>query len=253
MSEPLSPVTEDDLHAYVDEQLNAERRAAVEAWLEANPEAAERVRAYRAQNAALQAMFAPVLEEPVPARLTEALQPKRQSWNMRAAAAVAWLAIGGVAGYLVHDGFAPAPAGAVFAERAAVAHVVFAAEVRHPVEVTADKQDHLVTWLSKRLGKPLRAPDFGSLGYQLVGGRLLPGEAGPAAQFMYEDQQNARLTLYVSRPAAGQQSTAFAYQEHATVKVLYWVDRDLSFALVGDTDRGKLMDLAHLAYQTFGS
>ncbi len=253
MSEPLSPVTEDDLHAYVDGQLSESRRAEVEAWLESNPEAAERVRAYREQNAALQAMFAPVLDEPLPARLTEMLQPKRSGWSMRVAAAVAWLAVGGIAGYLVHDGLAPAPTVALFAERAAVAHVVYAAEVRHPVEVTADKQDHLVKWLSNRLGKPLRTPDFGPLGYQLVGGRLLPGEAGPAAQFMYEDPQNTRLTLYVSTPAPGEQATAFAFREQGAVKVLYWVEHDLSFALVGDAERQALLDLAHVAYQAFGS
>ena len=35
------PVTEDELHAYVDNELPAERRGDVEAWLVAHPEHAE--------------------------------------------------------------------------------------------------------------------------------------------------------------------------------------------------------------------
>lgn len=254
MSEPSKPLTEDDLHGFVDERLDPQRRAHVEAWLAQDADAAERVRAYRAQNQHLQALFGAVIDEPVPARLTGALSRKAPRWPWSAAAALAWLAVGGIAGYFVHDYRVPFQAVAVFAERAAVAHAVYTAELRHPVEVGADRGDHLVNWLSNRLGKALRTPDFTRFGYQLVGGRLLPGETGPAAQFMYQDAQNGRLTLYVSVPRAGiEEVTGFQYLDEGNVKVLYWSDRDLSFALVGAASRGQLMDLAHVAYETFGS
>ena len=42
-----------------------------------------------------------------------------------------------------------------------------------------------MTWLTKRLGAPVSAPSLSALGYELVGGRLLPGGAGPVALFMY--------------------------------------------------------------------
>jgi anti-sigma factor RsiW len=38
MNDRKIPVTEDELHAYVDGELPAERRADVEAWLAAHPE-----------------------------------------------------------------------------------------------------------------------------------------------------------------------------------------------------------------------
>lgn len=250
MSEAMKPVVEEELHAYVDGRLNAARRAEVALWLASNPEAAGRVRAYGAQNAALRAMFDPLLDEPLPPRLTETLKPKVPRWGLNAAAAVAWLALGSLTGYFVHDTLAPAPGTQRFAERAAVAHVVYAAEIRHPVEVTADQDEHLVKWLSKRLGKPLQIPNFTPLGYQLVGGRLLPGESGPAAQFMYEDGQKLRLTLYVATP--GVQPAAFQYREEDGVKVLSWGEGGLSFALVGVLERAQLMELAHVAYETFG-
>lgn len=246
------PVSDEALHAYVDGRLDAVRAAEVEAWLAANTEAAERVRAYRAQNRALQALLDPVLDEPVPAALAATLHRPRPARPWRVAAAAAWVAIGTIAGYALHEWRAPPVVVATpFFERAAVAHVVYAAEVLHPVEVRAEQEAHLVQWLSKRLGQELRTPDFASLGYQLVGGRLLPGDRGPAAQFMYQDARGARLTLYVSTPGEGTPPTAFRYEEQAGTHVLYWMDRELGFALVGEQDRARLLDAAHLAYQAF--
>lgn len=252
MSGKPRPVSDEALHAYVDGRLDAMRGAEVEAWLAVNAEAAERVRAYRAQNRALKALLDPVLDEPVPASLTESLYRPRRVRPWRAAAAAAWVAIGAIAGYALHEWRTPpAVVATPFFERAAVAHVVYAAEVLHPVEVRADQEAHLVQWLSKRLGKELRIPDFASLGYQLVGGRLLPGDKGPAAQFMYQDTHGARLTLYVSTPGDDAPPTAFRYEEQAGTHVLYWMDRELGFALVGEQDRARLLDVAHLAYQAF--
>ena len=55
MTDANIPVTEDELHAYVDDELPAERRADVEAWLLTHPDDAERVQAWRTMAAALQA------------------------------------------------------------------------------------------------------------------------------------------------------------------------------------------------------
>jgi anti-sigma factor RsiW len=70
MSEATPPVGEDDLHAYIDGQLEVSRRHAVERHLAENPEAARRVAAYQAQREALRAAFATRTEEPLPPRLT---------------------------------------------------------------------------------------------------------------------------------------------------------------------------------------
>ena len=67
MSAP--PVTESELHAYVDGALPAARAAEVDAWLSGHPEDAARVSAYREQIAALRREFDPVLHDPVPHRL----------------------------------------------------------------------------------------------------------------------------------------------------------------------------------------
>ena len=60
-----------------------------------------------------------------------------------------------------------------------MAHAVYAPDMGRPVEVGGDNEKALVTWLTKRLGAPVSAPSLSALGYELVGGRLLPGGAGP--------------------------------------------------------------------------
>ena len=63
------PVTEDELHAYVDGELPAERLEAVSAWLAAHPSEAALVAAWRAQADSIRARYGAVADEPVPERL----------------------------------------------------------------------------------------------------------------------------------------------------------------------------------------
>jgi anti-sigma factor RsiW len=131
-----------------------------------------------------------------------------------------------------------------------VAHAVYSPEVRYPVEVRADQEAHLVTWLSKRLGTQLRAPKLESVGYSLMGGRLLPGENGPVAHFMYQSDRGARVTLYVRSDMASNRSTAFRYAREGNVGVFYWVDSKLGYALSSaDISKEDLLNVANAAYQ----
>ena len=252
-----SPITEADLQAYVDERLDAARRAEVEAWLAARPDEAERIAEYRRLGAELRGLYEPVLLEPVPGALAYVLSPGRRRWA-RVAAIAAWMAlgaaIGGLAGWELHGerpmAAATAEVGATMARRAAVAHATYSPEVRHPVEVGADQEAHLVAWLSKRLGAPLRAPKLEAVGYSLVGGRLLPGDTGPVAHFMYQCNRGTRVTLYVRTEAAGNRETAFRYAREGSVGVFYWVDRKMGYALSSnDISKDDLLKVANAVYQ----
>lgn len=243
------PVTEADLHAYVDGVLPAERIAEVEAYLAEHPEEAARVAAYRAQLTALHREFDALLDEPVPARF-QIVRPWWLRPLARYAAVAAWIALGGVAGWQLHEFSAPARTEtATWPRRAAIAHVVYSPEVRHPVEVGADQEAHLVAWLSKRLGAPIKAPQLGGLGYSLVGGRLLPGERGPVAQFMYQDGKGQRLTLYVRVNPDESRETAFRFAQEHGVGVFYWLDRKLGYALSGEVDKNELLRVATAVYR----
>ena len=244
------PVTEADLHAYVDGVLPTGRMAEVERYLAERPEEAARIAAYREHIEAIRRAFAPVLDEPVP----DTISVRRTHWARPvvryAAAVVVSLVIGGVAGWQLHayDSEKRVETTA-WARRAAIAHVIYSPEVRHPVEVGADQEAHLVSWLSKRLGAPLKVPYLGSLGYTLVGGRLLPGDRGPVAQFMYQDGKGQRLTLYVRiNPDEGGE-TAFRFAQERGVGVFYWLDRKLGYALSGEIEKSELLRIATAVHQ----
>ena len=242
----MKPVTEVDLHTYVDGGLSETAKAEMEAWLRAHPEDAERVRAYAEQNALLRSLYNAVLEEPVPAALL-AVHPR--AWRRYVAAAVIF-ALGIGSGWLIRGEFIiPQMVPVSLARQAATAHVVYAPEVRHPVEVTANEESHLVGWLSKRLGTTLKAPKLGPLGYELVGGRLLSGPQGPVAHFMYQDGRGQRLTLYVSRQRGEPRDNAFRFSQEDRVSVFYWVDGNFGYALSGEIKREQLLQVAEVVYK----
>lgn len=247
----VAPVTEAELQAHADGRLSPARAAAVEAWLAGRPEHAERLQDYRHLGEELRALYEPVLSEPVPEALR--VPGRRMRWPS-AFRAAAWiglgLAVGVVAGWQLHDRRVPAAAdaGAVMARRAALAHATYSPEVRHPVEVGADQEAHLVAWLSKRLGASVRAPKLENVGYSLVGGRLLPGDNGPVAQFMYQCKAGTRVTLYVRTEVPGE--TAFRYAKEGNVRVFYWVDRKLGYALsTSDISKDDLFKVSNAVYQ----
>ena len=63
-------VTTDELHAYVDGVLPADRREAVEAWLAIHPDDAAQVAEWRAQAEVIRARYGALASEPVPARFS---------------------------------------------------------------------------------------------------------------------------------------------------------------------------------------
>lgn len=244
-------VREDELHAYVDGVLPAARRLEVEAWLAAHPDDAARVEAWAAQNRLLHGAFDPALNEPLPLNLVRAARRPALGLPLRALAASLALVAAGLVGYVFGLGAgdaAPAPH-AVLARDAAIAHAVFSPETRHPVEVEAAHAEHLVAWLSKRVGTPLDAPDFSAQGFHLLGGRLLAGETGPVAQFMYQDSLERRVTLYVRRAAADKGVTRFRHAREGGLDVFYWIDGDFGYALSGPIGRPAMQQLADAAYR----
>jgi len=274
-SGPDMPVTEAELHAYADRQLSAERAAEVAAWLARRPDEAARVRAWELQKRELRELFDPVLDEAVPAALRHGAR-RRAAWHGRpglaaAASLVLALAAGGAGWGLraMHDAgrLAALQASANdFAARAAIAHTVYAPEVKRPVEVDGAHEDQLVTWLSKRMGAPMKAPHLQSLGYALEGGRLLPGDRGPVAQFMYRDEAGHRLTLYVSNersPAAARGlsnadlragdaprvETAFRFVSEGPVNVFWWMDGPFRYAITAAADRAALTQVSAEVYR----
>ncbi len=249
MTDQKIPVTEDELHAYVDNELPAERRGDVEAWLATHPDDAGRVQAWRAMAEALHARYDAVADEPVPKRLEiERLmrQPRKWIYGAIAATLVAFIA-GGGAGWIARGVSASPSAFQILTLDALDAHRLYVVEVRHPVEVPGSERAHLQAWLTKRCGWDVRAPELDITGLKLVGGRLLPGPAGPASFLMYESASGERFTLYSSR--AKIETAQMRYTAAENSGAMYWSEDGVGYVLSGPIDKDRLNQVARMVYE----
>ncbi len=256
MSSSGKAFSDEALQAYVDNQIDPATREEIEAYLGEHPEKARELEDFRRYNLGLHLLYDPVLSESIPQSMTQTQQPgRRRIWSLaRAASILLAVGVGLVSGWVIR-GEIPAPRSEILLTTDTLVrdafsyHVVYTPEVRHPVEVTADQQQHLFNWLSKRLKTPVRAPNLETMGYQLLGGRLLETGNEPAAQFMYENDQGRRATLFTRHRLDSEQETAFRFASQEDINGFYWIDRDLSFVLIADSSRDDLSRLAHYVYE----
>ncbi len=247
------PITEDDLHAYIDEALDPARRGEVQAYLDGHPEVQQRVAAMAAQRRALRSALAPVAEEPVPPELSLAriIEARQSRWRGRwaptwrsAAAAVLMVGLGGVGGWFAH-GAAPAASGiAALKEEAAANYQVYAADHIRPVELRAGDQEELVTWISQRLNRPVSVPDLSRSGYRFMGGRLVATPHGAAALFLYDDDRGTRVAVLV-RPMEVEGDTPMSPHQEGPLAGFAWADRGIGYGLVADAPSASLHPLAN--------
>ncbi|WP_250535191.1 anti-sigma factor [Caballeronia sp. AZ10_KS36] len=287
MNKQTTSISEEDIQGYVDGVLGEQRREEIDRLLETDPALASRVSDYFALNGMLHDRFDRVLQEPLPERLTHVLDtvdaPDAQDATATRAAkvnagrgpAANWPKYAGMAAALVLGigigvaGMMSPPARDMlasgndnpslrhasltkdesFARQSAIAYVTYAPMVTRPVEVGADQEEELVKWLSNRLGTDVHAPVLTRVGFNLMGGRLLPGDEGPIAQFMYHDAQGERITLNVSHRKVSTDVTAFKLYQDGSVNVFYWVDGDFGYAVSGAIARPQLLAVSHDVYE----
>ena len=268
-------VSDSELHALLDGRLSLRERAALETRLAKDGLASATLNAWQTQREELRKLHQPLLNEPLPPTLLAAAQRAirtnqqlDQCWRWGGMAAsvmlafgIGWLSHGHLGGQLSQQiASGQMRSAQAFVQQASLAHAVFSPEVRHPVEVTAAQQEHLVQWLSKRLGKPLKVPVLAAQAYELVGGRLLPGDGGARAQLMFQNPEGMRVTLYLgalddkiaasgAAPKPASQETAFRYSTDGPVPSFYWVDQGFGYALSSAVSREELLKLAQLVYE----
>ncbi|WP_417455571.1 anti-sigma factor family protein [Kiloniella sp.] len=254
------------LHAYVDGELKPEERLRVEQWLETHPDDARMVNEWQKQNQGINNLFASKADEPIPEHFSPPSKPQHILSDNRTSASILpqiaasflILAIGIAGGWFgrdflqvsISDQIPIATAYQNFSQPAMEAHWIYTPEVRHPVEVEKNEQDHLAKWLSYRLETPLTIPDLSAQGFDLMGGRLLPSQTGPAAQFMYESKAGSRITLYLTKSFNDEKSEmGFQFKQAETTRAFYWYNGALGYAVIGDIERNELQEIVNDVYK----
>jgi len=261
MSYNTNRVSEQEIHAYIDGQLDLRRIAVVEQYLKNNPAESKLVDEYQLINRLLLQVHRQDILLPVPVKLKNIQIRKKMYLNMwvnpiRIVATLTWLVVGATAGWLSHSASEQQMLQRQhvvmqnISRQAAYAHVVYTPEKRHPVEVDATNEKHLFKWLSSRLKNNVTAPPLHKHGYELIGGRLLPGEGESAAQFMYENVGGNRLTLYVRSHVVENGDTLFRYASYDDVSVFYWIDGPVGYALSGSIEKPELLDIANTVHES---
>jgi anti-sigma factor RsiW len=242
------PITEDDLHGYVDQALSPERRAEVVSYLDDHPDVGKRVAGFADQRRQLRAALAPIAEEPVPAalNLSRMIESRRRHVPVRwAIAATLLLCIGGAFGWGLHGSLQPAPGGlAALAQEASDSFDVFAPDHVRPVEMRAADRTELVQWVSSRLHRTVKVPDLYPSGYRLMGGRLIATSHGPAAMFMYDNDRGSRIVMLTRPMNSTDQNAPMTARSKGDVAGFTWADGGTGYSLVGQAPADVLKPLA---------
>lgn len=249
MPDAPRPVTEEDLHAYVDGLLPPDRHAEVARYLDDQPEVADRVAAYRAQREGLRAALAGMASEPIPPHLDlqllvqQRLSERRTIWRVAAAVLLAF-ALGGAGGWLGHARYGFSPNALTELARDAVAnHVVYTADRRRPTELGAEQRQDLARWVSNRLNHVVAPPDMSNMGYHYMGGRLAATPQGPAGLFMYQDDEGVRLTVFVL-PMRGADHADMRDVDVGGMLGCAWIDKGIGYTVVAPVPAPELRHLA---------
>jgi anti-sigma factor RsiW len=277
------PVTEYDLHAFVDNALDPIRRSEVQEYLNSHVDVARQVEAIAAQRNTLREALAPIANEPIPPQLDLAriIKSKRQArhdkWHVmaahiarlgmgrtraahttrstfdgtnertttvRIAASVALVALGALAGWFANDLTAPPRAGiASLAQEAAATYRVYAPDETRPVEFGPANTRELLQWVSVRLQRPVAVPDLAKSGYRFMGGRLVATPHGPAALFLYDDDHGTRVAMLV-RPMAIERNAPMSEHTEGELANYAWSNQGLGYSLVATAPSATLHPLA---------
>lgn len=248
MTRPDTPVTEDDLQAWVDDFLPPDRRRDVDIWLDNHPEAQQRVRAWRQERDGLRAALDTDLRQPVPARFDLARLRERRvrrfSLPQMAASIAFALSLGLGGGWFLRDRQVPVGLASVEQEAAMVQ------EAGKGSAIAKGNATQLAAWGESVLGRPVQPPDLSSAGYQLSGGQLVTTDHGPACLFFYTRDGGVRLSLFV-RPMYRVDVTA-PMRPMRHVPGYLWAQGGLGVSLVSDAPVPGLHGLASHARDLMG-
>lgn len=240
-------VRNEELHAFIDGELDEAASGRVAAAVSADPFLAAQVDAFRADKARLVSLYGGGLNEPLPpewiAHIEQASARRpvpRQVWGMMALAASFVLVLSGA---IVWRQFAPVPHADVVAEALAARTLETRPDYVVPVRSDGDVQAQSAV-MARRLDTRVKAPDLTRMGYRLAGIDVYSSPA-PSFDLRYVDANGRTVTLYVRRSPG---SARFDILSVKGLRVCIWQDNIISTVVTGSMSAAEMERLASLAY-----
>ncbi|MBX9617045.1 MAG: hypothetical protein K2X25_15740 [Caulobacteraceae bacterium] len=236
------PIEEQDLLAFVDDQVDDLRRLEIEAWLAERPTEAARVMRDLRDRTALRLVLSDRPPAPSPA-LTALLRrlPSRRLMPWRRVAAVAAvIATAAVLGLTSPQPFGRIlPGGdpaylddAVQSHEASLVRAGMTSRPQTPWMAPGDIRTAI------RIRLPLLPPDW-----RLIDVQVFPSDDGPSAQLLIDAGENGELSLFSSRTDGdGVVQPVVVRREGETLA--FWEIGGQSFVLIGDLSRERLHAVA---------
>ena len=281
----MSKRGDDRLIAYLDGEIETTERREIEAWLDADPAARERLAALAESANLVRLAFDEVLHEPVPERLIAAARgetmsrepggevvvfksrqgagptaPSRRWWiGLPVAASLFGLLAGGSAAYFGVTKIYPGDlAGKPSATQQASADNLWLDNAAGYFKLAASAGDgglidvpatgdprEALQKISQGLPQQVRLPDLKPWGLTFRGARLVVAEGRPAAQLVYTTENKAIGPLTLIIGSSKERDIPPTLARRQDVNLLYWRHQGRAFVLVGQTEIGYLWGIAN--------
>ena len=119
------------------------------------------------------------------------------------------------------------------------------------VEFTDKQVGPLLTWLTRKLGRPVTAPNLTYYGMEFIGGRLFFVNGMPVAQLAYHDQQGRLLGFCFMRNPSGTEKTPDQTQSGDDLHLIDWKDETYQYVLIGFENFQTLEPIADQLAETY--
>lgn len=277
----MSRHSDDRLVAYLDGEVEPAEQQEIEAWLDSDPVARDKLAALAQSADLLRQAYDVVLREPLPGQLIDAARGdtgaarvlpfiaaraasggrlSRGRVAVPIAASLLGVVVGGGVTYLGFDKFSPvrtadtiSPAAETVAannlwlDNAAGDFKLFVSsgdKALIDVPATGDTREALQK-ISQSLTQQVRLPDLKPWGLTFAGARLVVSDGRPAAQLVYTTENKAIGPLALIIGSTQQADVAPTFDRRQSLNMLYWRHQGRAYVLVGQADVGYLWGIGN--------
>ena len=254
MSSTISAITEEEIQAFIDGEIDAQRAAQIALAAQSDGTLARRIAAFREDKLRLRQVYAPIASSPLPENWLHFIdRHAREKHHSRSwprisqqvfAAASAILLL--VLSLGLSREFLRLPDEEQIINEALAARDHIVQPERSFTSAELARTDSGTTLLSAALDSKVKTPNLTRMGYQLDGARIYGGmPGGKAVELDYRNAQNSLFTLYLRRPSSPPRVDIV---ERGRLRICIWQDDELGAVMAGEMPAGEMARLASLAY-----